>query len=102
LGIGSYSAAGVVAIVWASWHLPYIRELTWVYSSEPLTTFIPRFYLLSFFLALVFGEIRMITGTFWPAVLMPTQSGTPLDTRWKRATSRSLAESSISATRATG
>jgi membrane protease YdiL (CAAX protease family) len=70
LGIGSFSAAAAVAIVWGSWHLPYIRDLTWIYSSEPLTTFIPRFYLLSFVLALVFGEIRMITGTFWPAVLM--------------------------------
>jgi membrane protease YdiL (CAAX protease family) len=44
LGINSYIAAALVAVVWASWHLPYIRELTWVYTSEDLITFIPRFY----------------------------------------------------------
>src|SRR5215207_2026288 len=70
LGINRFTASAIVAVVWATWHLPYIRELTWVYSSEELVTFIPRFYLVCFALAIVFGEIRNITGTFWPAVLM--------------------------------
>jgi membrane protease YdiL (CAAX protease family) len=70
LGINHYLAAALVAVVWASWHLPYIRELTWVYNSEDLITFIPRFYLASFAFSIVFGEIRGITSTFWPAVLM--------------------------------
>ncbi len=70
LGINIYVAAALVAVVWAAWHLPYIRELTWVYSSENLATFIPRFYLVCFALSIVFGEIRSITATFWPAVLM--------------------------------
>jgi len=70
LGINRFTASAIVAIVWATWHIPYIRELTWVYSSEDLITFIPRFYLVCFALSLVYGEIRGITGTFWPAVLM--------------------------------
>ena len=70
LGINGYLAAALVAVVWASWHLPYIRELSWVYSSEELITFIPRFYLICFALSIVYGEIRNITGTFWLAVLM--------------------------------
>jgi membrane protease YdiL (CAAX protease family) len=70
LGINRYVAAGIVAIVWASWHLPYIRDLTWDYTSESMVIFIPRFYLATFAFSLVFGEIRSITGTFWPAVLM--------------------------------
>lgn len=70
LGINSYISAGIVGIVWATWHLPYIRGLTWVYSSEDLLTFIPRFYLVCFALSLVYGEIRSLTGTFWPAVLL--------------------------------
>src|SRR5215207_8686597 len=69
-GINRFTASAVVALVWATWHMPYIRELTWVYSSEDLVTFIPRFYLTCFALSLVYGEIRAITGTFWPAVLM--------------------------------
>jgi len=74
LGINSYIAAVLVGIVWASWHLPYIRVLTWVYSSEDLASFIPRYYLVCFALSLPLGEIRNITGTFWPAVLMHTSA----------------------------
>ncbi|HEY6021751.1 MAG TPA: CPBP family intramembrane glutamic endopeptidase, partial [Candidatus Paceibacterota bacterium] len=70
LGINSYLGYAITAVVWASWHLPYIRELTWVYSSEDLMTFLPRFYLTCFALSILFGEIRNITGTFWPAVVM--------------------------------
>jgi len=70
LGINRFAASAILAVVWATWHMPYIRELTWVYSSEDLAAFIPRFYLLCFALALVYDEIRRITGTFWTAVLM--------------------------------
>jgi membrane protease YdiL (CAAX protease family) len=70
LGLNRFIASAFVAVVWGTWHMPYIRELTWVYSSENLATFIPRFYLVCFALALVFDEIRRITGTFWPAVIM--------------------------------
>jgi uncharacterized protein len=70
LGLNRYMVSTLVALVWATWHLPYVRELTWVYSVGDLTTFIPRFYLVCFAASIVFGEIRAITGTFWPAVLM--------------------------------
>jgi membrane protease YdiL (CAAX protease family) len=70
LGLNSYVASALVAVVWATWHLPYIRELTWDYTSENLLIFIPRFYLVMFAFAIVFDQIRRITGTFWPAVLM--------------------------------
>jgi membrane protease YdiL (CAAX protease family) len=70
LGMNNYVAAALVAGVWATWHLPYIRDLTWDYTSENLVIFIPRFYLATFAFSIVFGEIRRITATFWPAVLM--------------------------------
>jgi membrane protease YdiL (CAAX protease family) len=71
LGTNRYISSMLIAIVWASWHLPYIRELTWVYDSpQDMSTFIPRFYLVCFALAILYGEIRSITATFWPAVLM--------------------------------
>lgn len=70
LGVNRYLAAALVALVWASWHLPYIRELTWDYSSENLVTFVPRFYLAMFAFSIVYGEITSKTATFWPAVLM--------------------------------
>ncbi len=69
LGINAYIAHALVAVVWASWHLPFIRELS-TYTTEDLATYIPRFYLGAFAFSIVYGEIRMITATFWPAVLM--------------------------------
>jgi membrane protease YdiL (CAAX protease family) len=69
LGINVYVAHALVAVVWASWHLPYIRELS-TYTTEGLATYIPRLYLGAFAFSIVYGEIRMITRTFWPAVLM--------------------------------
>lgn len=70
LGINRFVASAIVALVWATWHLPYIRELAWVYTPENLFIFIPRFYLVCFGLSILYGEIRYSTASFWPAVLM--------------------------------
>lgn len=70
IGINTYLASAIVALVWATWHMPYIRELTWAYSTEALSIFIPRYYLALFAFAILYHEIRLMTGTIWPAVLM--------------------------------
>jgi membrane protease YdiL (CAAX protease family) len=70
LGINRALAAALTGVVWASWHLPFIRELSWVYTPEPMLTFISRFYLTCVALSIIFGEIREISGSFWPAVIM--------------------------------
>lgn len=70
LSFNRYLTAALVATVWTAWHVPYLRDLTWVYTTEDLSTFIPRYYLLLFALSIVYGEIRCITASFWPAVLM--------------------------------
>lgn len=69
-GINEYLIHAIVAVVWATWHIPFIRELTWLYTSEDLLIFIPRLYLGAFAFSIFYNEIRIITGTFWPAVLM--------------------------------
>ena len=69
IGLNIWLAHALVAVVWASWHLPYIREVSF-YTTEGLGTFIPRFYLGAFVFSIVYGEIRIITAAFWPAVLM--------------------------------
>lgn len=99
LGLNRYLSAVLVAVVWASWHLPYIRKLTWVYSAEDLALFIPRFYLVSFALALVYGEIRNSTATFWPAVLMHAVTnsfGHPLSSEYVTYTADTESLGSIS------
>ena len=59
----------LVGVVWASWHLPYMREL-WAHTSESLVTLLPRFILGTIVFAIVYGEIRIRTNSVWPAVLM--------------------------------
>ena len=69
-GMNTVLMNAIVAVVWAAWHLPYFRELSWVYSSEDLWTFIPRFFLAMFSFAMVYNEIRLISKSIWPAVIM--------------------------------
>ena len=59
----------LVGVIWASWHFPYLREL-WSHTSEGLVTLLPRFILGTIIFAVVYGEIRIRTGSVWPAVLM--------------------------------
>jgi membrane protease YdiL (CAAX protease family) len=59
----------LVGVIWASWHLPYLREL-WAHTSEGLVTLLPRIILGTIVFAVVYGEIRIRTGSVWPAVLM--------------------------------
>jgi membrane protease YdiL (CAAX protease family) len=59
----------LVGIIWASWHFPYLHEL-WAHTSESLVTLLPRFILGAIVFAIVYGEIRIRTGSVWPAVLM--------------------------------
>lgn len=59
----------LVGVIWASWHFPYLREL-WSHTSEGLVTLLPRLILGTIVFAIVYGEIRIRTGSVWPAVLM--------------------------------
>jgi membrane protease YdiL (CAAX protease family) len=70
LEINPFLQYAITAAVWATWHLPYIRELSWVYSSEDMLTFLPRFYLYTFAYSILWNEIRLMTGSIWPVVLI--------------------------------
>ena len=59
----------IVGLIWASWHLPYMSEL-WAHTNEGLATLLPRFVLGTVISTIVYGEIRLCTGSVWPAVLM--------------------------------
>lgn len=70
LGINNFLAYAIVAVVWSTWHMPYIRELTWVSSvQEDVLVSIPRLYLMFFAYTILYNEIRLMTGSVWSAVL---------------------------------
>jgi hypothetical protein len=42
----------------------------WTYTEEGMATLVPRFFVGTIVAAVVFGEVRLATGSVWPAVLM--------------------------------
>ncbi len=68
-GVGRLTNHILVGVVWGAWHLPYMAD-AWEYSTESLLTLAPRVILGTTVVAVVYGEIRLRTGTVWPAVIM--------------------------------
>jgi membrane protease YdiL (CAAX protease family) len=69
LGVGRLTNHALVGVVWGAWHLPYLAD-SWDFTSESLWTLAPRFVLGTTVIAVAYGEIRLRTGSVWPAVIM--------------------------------
>lgn len=69
VGVGRLTNHILVGVVWGAWHLPYLAD-AWDYSTESLWTLAPRIIVGTTIVAVVYGEIRLRTGTVWPAVIM--------------------------------
>lgn len=65
----------VVGLIWGAWHIPYYlffleRTVLSEFTTLDLAAFIPLAMLAMVAWAMVYGEIRLLTNSFWPAVLM--------------------------------
>jgi len=69
----------VIGVIWASWHFPYINQLT-SHTEGTLITVLPRFLLGAIAASVVYGEIRLRTNSVWPAVLMHWSGNTVANT----------------------
>lgn len=85
LGLKDYVGHLLVGVIWWAWHIPYWlfyidRALIQVYAPGdlPLFFFMALINLLT--AALVYGEIRLLTNSVWPAVLMHTAGNALVDT----------------------
>lgn len=67
-----------VGVIWAAWHFPYLFLL--VDTTESMITFIPRIMIGLIVLSIVYGEIRLMTNSVWPAVIMHTIGNAFIDT----------------------
>jgi membrane protease YdiL (CAAX protease family) len=74
LGLNVWGSHALVGLIWGAWHLPFLRAIT-PYTSESLVTLVPRFLIAAVAASLVYGEIRLLTRSVWPAVLMQTAGG---------------------------
>ena len=69
----------LVGLIWGLWHIPYYLTLIdktqlAAYTSQELAIFLPMVILGTTLAGIVFGEIRLITGSTWPAWLMHMMS----------------------------
>jgi len=65
----------IVGLVWGAWHIPYYlffldQAVLSDFTTLNLTTFIPLAIVVTISWAMVYGEIRLLTKSIWPAVLM--------------------------------
>jgi membrane protease YdiL (CAAX protease family) len=79
LGLNDFVAHLLVGMIWAIWHLPYYLGLMEPaqydgYTSLNLAAFITLVFIALMTSSIAFDEIRFITGSTWPAVLMHTVS----------------------------
>jgi membrane protease YdiL (CAAX protease family) len=77
LGWSPWASVVVVGIIWGAWHVPY-----WVgflaladfkaYTSLNLAMFVPLAFVAFIPAAFAYGELRRVTGSVWPTVVMHT------------------------------
>jgi hypothetical protein len=75
LRLNEFTGHVVVGLVWGAWHIPYYlyfldRTVLRDFTTLNLTIFIPLSIVVMISWAMVYGEIRLLTSSFWPAVLM--------------------------------
>jgi hypothetical protein len=75
LGLNDFAGHLMVGLIWAVWHLPYYlffldRVVIQSYTSLDLPAFILMAIVAMISWAIVFGEIRLLTNSVWPVVLM--------------------------------
>ncbi len=75
LGLNDYLGHSIVGLVWGTWHIPYFlffvdRADIRSYTTLGLTAFIPLAIVAMISWAIVYGEIRLLTDSVWPVVLM--------------------------------
>ena len=86
VGMNDLAGHALVGVVWASWHVPYYlffldRSSFASYSSLSFTAFFPMMFAGVIAMSFVYGEIRLLTQSVWPLLLLHTVSnavGSPL------------------------
>lgn len=75
LGLNDYAGHIVIGLVWGAWHIPYYlflldRATLADFSTLNVVVYIVLAIWIMISWSFVYGEIRLLTNSFWPAVLM--------------------------------
>ena len=69
-----------VGAIWGLWHLPYLDAFSEVYHDASWVAYGPLFLLGVLPTAVVYGEVRLRSGSVWPAVIMHTMANAAVNT----------------------
>jgi membrane protease YdiL (CAAX protease family) len=77
LGLNAYVGHTIVGLVWGGWHIPYLLFLIdpsvlKAATTQSMAIFIPSMIVGLVAASIVYGEIRLLTNSVWPAVLLHT------------------------------
>lgn len=77
LGLNTYVGHMLVGLIWGAWHIPYLLFLLdpaalKAATTQSMATFIPLSIANLIAASIVYGEIRLLTSSVWPAVLLHT------------------------------
>jgi len=89
-GVPDLACHLLVGLVWAAWHIPYYlffldRTAFAAYTPLGLPLFIAMMFAGLLPLSVVYGELRLLTGSVWPAVLLHTVSNAVADPLFQHA-----------------
>ena len=75
LGLPDFAGHALVGLVWGAWHIPYYlffldRAVLSNFTTLDVAVYIPLAIGVMMSWAIVYGEIRLLTNSFWPAVVM--------------------------------
>jgi membrane protease YdiL (CAAX protease family) len=84
LGLNDYAGHVIVGLIWGGWHIPY-----WLFflgnaqiqaaTAQGLATFVPAAILGLITASIAYNEIRLLTNSVWPALLMHTVGNALID-----------------------
>lgn len=78
LGYNRFLVHIAVGLVWGAWHFPYL--FLFLDTAESMLTYIPRMMIGVIVMAILYGEILLMTRSVWPAVVMHTVGNAFIDT----------------------
>ncbi|WP_235550780.1 type II CAAX endopeptidase family protein [Paenibacillus sp. Soil787] len=78
LGYNRFIVHIAVGFIWGMWHFPYL--FLFVDTTESMITYIPRMMLGVIVMAVLYGEILLMTRSVWPAVFMHATGNAFIDT----------------------
>lgn len=84
LGLNDYAGYVIVGLIWSGWHIPY-----WLFylgnvqiqasTAQDLATFVPAAMMGIITASIAYNEIRLLTNSVWPALLMHTVGNALID-----------------------